>query len=195
MSRHGQPTSLLIDYHGVITDSALPGIDLPELQESPAVVAALELLETGKMGMADFLALLPQRTGAGRRLTLRPRPAVLDAVASLRARGVRVALITNSFRGLRGIRASHGVPDGLFDTVVESWEVGFRKPAAEIFDTAVGRLDTTRNRCLLLDDEITNVESAERLGLRAELVAAEDEVLEAIKRFFPKVAGAPSTSP
>lgn len=63
--------------------------------------------------------------------------------------------------------------DELFDAVVESWEVGVRKPNPAIYRLACERLGVAPERAVFLDDQPANAEGARAAGLRAIVVAAD----------------------
>jgi putative hydrolase of the HAD superfamily len=61
--------------------------------------------------------------------------------------------------------------DELFQVIVDSSEVRMRKPNPAIFRHALERLGgVAPQECLFLDDAASNVEAAERLGMRGVLV-------------------------
>jgi epoxide hydrolase-like predicted phosphatase len=171
-------SAVIFDFHGVLCESSLPSLGLPDLVDDRDVVRAMEELETGRMAMADFLARLPTRAPQRRRLRIVVRRRLVERAVALRATGVRTALLTNSFRGFGGIRARAGVPDDVFDVVVESWQYGMRKPAAELYELTARRLDVEPCRCAYLDDDADNVAAAAALGMTAVQVTDEDQALE-----------------
>jgi FMN phosphatase YigB (HAD superfamily) len=66
---------------------------------------------------------------------LKPRPEVIDLTRRARARGVRVAALSNSWgTGSFDPYAGWGM-DEMFDAVVISDQVGLRKPDPEIFSS------------------------------------------------------------
>jgi putative hydrolase of the HAD superfamily len=71
---------------------------------------------------------------------------------SLRARGVKVAIVSNCTENTRPMLVSLGV-DALADTLVLSCEVGAAKPRAEIFRYALGRLGVTADAAVFVDDQ------------------------------------------
>lgn len=96
---------------------------------------------------------------------LRLEPKVVDAVESLRERGVRVAVLSNSW-------GSHPfdpyAPFNLnerFDVVVISDQVGLRKPEPEIFMLAADRLGLPPEACVFVDDVARYLEPARALGM------------------------------
>jgi epoxide hydrolase-like predicted phosphatase len=110
---------------------------------------------------------------------------VVDRVRSLRDEGYATALCTNNVReGSRSWRRRIPVDD-LFDVVVDSSEVGLRKPDERIYRLTLDRLGVAdAGRAVFLDDHPGNVAGAERAGLvgllvedPADAVAALDALL------------------
>jgi putative hydrolase of the HAD superfamily len=84
-------------------------------------------------------------------------------VEDLRAAGVRVALLSNSW----GNTYPRERIDALFDTVVISGEVGLRKPHAAIFELALERLGLPAEQAVFVDDAEPNVLGARAVGMTA----------------------------
>jgi putative hydrolase of the HAD superfamily len=93
------------------------------------------------------------------------RTVVVDKVRELKARGVRHAIITNNAREFSdGWRAMLPV-DELFDVVVDSCQVGMRKPNPAIFRLALEQLGgIAPERSVFLDDFAPNVAAAQAVG-------------------------------
>jgi putative hydrolase of the HAD superfamily len=90
--------------------------------------------------------------------------AMLDLVRSLRAAGLRTALLSNSWGNDDYPR--HLFPE-LFDVVVISSEVGMRKPEERIFRHTASLLGLAPEECVFIDDVQANVAAAEAIGLVA----------------------------
>jgi len=106
---------------------------------------------------------------------------VVDRIRRLREEGYRTALVTNNVReGSAQWRAL--VPlDELFDAVVDSSEVGMRKPNPAIYAHTLDLLGgVAPERAVFLDDQPGNVAGAERAGLAAILVTGADQAVEAL---------------
>lgn len=104
------------------------------------------------------------------------RTQVVERVRGLRRAGVATAIVTNNAREFRtGWRRLLPL-DELFDAVVDSSEVGLRKPDPRIYRLALERLgDPPAERCVFLDDFEGNVVAARALGLHGILVGEDPE--------------------
>jgi HAD superfamily hydrolase (TIGR01509 family) len=81
-----------------------------------------------------------------------PYPDTVPTLRALRERGIRTAAVSNIGWDPRPVLAAHGLA-GLFDTVVLSYEEGYRKPDPELFKTACSRLDADPARTLMVGDD------------------------------------------
>ncbi|HTN78386.1 MAG TPA: HAD-IA family hydrolase, partial [Acidimicrobiales bacterium] len=100
--------------------------------------------------------------------TWRLNDAVVEVVHDLRAHGVRTSIITNNVAEFRNQWWDALPFDELFDDIVDSHEVGVRKPTAAIYELAMRRIglgDPTRG--VFLDDAMRNVEGARAVGMHA----------------------------
>ena len=87
----------------------------------------------------------------------------------LRAQGVRTAILTNQIVSWREFWRS-SVPVEEFDVVVDSCEVGLRKPEAEIMQLTCKLLGVQPQECVHLDDSKRNIAGAHAVGMEAILV-------------------------
>jgi putative hydrolase of the HAD superfamily len=151
-------------------------------------------LERGAITMDQYLAAIeelwraegfesfptPPR-GGDVMATLRPIPEMIDAARTVRAAGYRTAILTNNVREWGSWRRAWDA-DNLVDVVVDSSEVGMRKPNADIFGFTLERLGSPAERTLFLDDFPWNIAGADAIGLRTmhvtDPVAAASELLE-----------------
>jgi epoxide hydrolase-like predicted phosphatase len=117
----------------------------------------------------DPLAILARMATTGG-----AREAVVAATRALRERGLRTALVTNNAREFsRGWRTLIPIAE-LFDAVIDSSEVGVRKPDPAIFALALRELGgVAPEHAVFLDDFPGNVAAARRLGMQAVLVEAD----------------------
>jgi epoxide hydrolase-like predicted phosphatase len=79
-------------------------------------------------------------------------------------------VLTNNIREFRDRWRELMDFDSLFDTVVDSHEVGLRKPDRAIYELTLGRLGSVAQESAFLDDVQSNVDAASRLGMHGVLV-------------------------
>lgn len=140
-----------------------------------ASVNPVHALERGECSAAEFEKMLAERliTTTGGKVIAdglltrmlsagRPDPAMYQVIRELRQRGIRTALLSNSW-------GNDGYPrqdfPGLFDAVVISGEVGMRKPEPRIFLHTAGLLEVDPAHCVFVDDLEANVKAAAGCGM------------------------------
>jgi putative hydrolase of the HAD superfamily len=95
----------------------------------------------------------------------------VERTRQLRADGYRTALITNNIAEFRDGWRSLVPVDELFEVVVDSCEVGMRKPNPRMFLLATELLGgIAPEHCVFLDDFAGNVRAAEALGMKGIVV-------------------------
>ena len=141
------------------------------------------LLETGRLTLDEFHDRLVARSeGAlGRPLDLGVYAQflrdlgvgvhwmVVHRVRELRAEGYRTAILTNNVKEW-GPYWKQSIPLDLFEVVVDSCDVGLRKPDPAIFGLTCERLGVVPEAAVFLDDTRRHVEAARAVGLHAILV-------------------------
>jgi putative hydrolase of the HAD superfamily len=203
--------AVLFDFGGVLTEpmGSMFAAVAAAAGAEPAEVAALLVgayhgadhplhrLERGEGTFEDFCRWGDEE-GARRgwRLDLRPmishlevvglRQPVLERVADLRRRGYRTAVVTNNFKEVTALWRARVDLDRLFDTVVDSCEVGVRKPEPGIYRIALERLGgVAPEEAVLLDDFEANVAGARAVGLHGILVGNDtDAALAELERLL-----------
>lgn len=98
---------------------------------------------------------------------------VVDRVRSLRAEGYKTGIITNNIREAGASWRDLLDLEALFDVVVDSSEVGMRKPNPAIYRHALGLLGVEADEAVFLDDAPGNVAGARAVGMHAILVEAD----------------------
>lgn len=142
-------------------------------------------LERGEISLDDY------RTSIGRMIaeagfTMRdPQPssprsglnfefvrsdAMFELVHDLKDHGCRLGVLTNNIREFRDRWRSLMDFDSLFDDVVDSHEVGLRKPHPAIYELSLSRLGARAEEAAFLDDMEVNVSAASTLGIHGILV-------------------------
>lgn len=105
------------------------------------------------------------RGGAGMRAE------VVDFARGLKSAGLRSALVTNNAAEFRDYWRRSIPLDELFHCVIDSSEVGVRKPDPRIFELALEQLGVPAARAVFLDDYAGNVAAARRVGMQGVLVS------------------------
>jgi putative hydrolase of the HAD superfamily len=138
----------------------------------------LHELECGRMTEAAFVAALQDEliAVAGREVALPrfaellgdllPNEPMISLMASLRAEGYRMALLTNNVREWAQVWRAMAPIDEIFEIVVDSAFVGMRKPDPEIYELCLERLEVAAGECLFVDDREDNCEGARAVGMR-----------------------------
>jgi len=121
---------------------------------------------------------------------------MVERVRTLREAGYRTALVTNNVAEF-GDGWRQLIPvDELFELVVDSSQVGVRKPDPRIFRLALEQLDGVRpEQAVFLDDFEANVSGARQVGMHG-IVVGEDRA-EALARLedLLATAGPPAARP
>jgi putative hydrolase of the HAD superfamily len=150
----------------------------------------LYALEKGQLTEDEFSAIVqaqlpPEVELAGFREVyfahLHPNEPMIELMRSLRARGLRMAILTNNVREWEPLWRAKLPVDEIFEVVVDSAFVGMRKPEPEIYELTLERLgDGLRaEECLFVDDVDVNCATARELGMHAvHYVSAEQAIPE-----------------
>ncbi len=123
------------------------------------------------------------RPGTGVVIEFVPNAPVVELVEELRAVGFKLGVLTNNVREFRPNWWPILPFEEWFDDIIDSHEVGLRKPNPAIYQLALARLGAEAGRTAFLDDAPTNVAGAERVGMRGVLVDADPtEAVAAVRR-------------
>lgn len=144
-------------------------------------------LETGDMSLHDYLTRLKERAPAilGRPIDfaeysafVRTAPMgvqwpVIHRIRRLLTDGMRLALLTNNVKELGNAWRSTFPVDELFAVIVDSSEVGMRKPDPRIYEHTCARIGVAPTAAVFLDDNVANVTAAQALGMETVHVGTE----------------------
>ena len=193
---------LLVDFGGVLTTNVFDsfrafcvdqGLDPDSIRrlfrEDPEALRLVRGLETGAVTEEQFgerfgaLLGIGQTAGLVDRMFsgLQPDEAMLGALRTARAAGIRTGLISNSMGAGRYDRDAF--PE-LFDGVVISGDVGLHKPQPEIFRLGCERVGLEPGECVFVDDLRENCEGAEAVGMTAVLHRGADTTLPELERLL-----------
>jgi epoxide hydrolase-like predicted phosphatase len=137
------------------------------------------LLETGDLGFHEYLEGVTRRAPEhlGRELEphafmefmqatgVRVRWPIVHEIRRLRDAGVPLALLTNNVKEFGDAWRSSFPVDDLFEIVVDSSEVGMRKPDPRIYQLTCERAGVATEESVFLDDNRDNVAAARALGI------------------------------
>jgi putative hydrolase of the HAD superfamily len=179
--------AVIFDLGGVVMGSPLEAIaryerdhGLPPRAIGRAILSAGEAgawsrLERGEVSLEGFVAPFEDECRAcgvplsGARLMAyiaeagTQRPAMIEAIRRIRARGLRTAALTNNW-GSDTPRGPHPARDH-FDVFIESSVVGLRKPDPRIYELACRELGVAPPRAAFLDDIGANLKTARAMGM------------------------------
>ena len=99
---------------------------------------------------------------------VRPFPDTLSVLRALRARGLRVGLLTNGPSDFQRQKLATTALEEELDAVAISAEIGFAKPEREAFAIALARIGTRAGETAMVGDSLTaDIEGALGAGLAA----------------------------
>jgi putative hydrolase of the HAD superfamily len=188
-------TAVISDFGGVLTTPLVgsfqkfqerSGISLADLGIALATLAAargdnpLFELETGRLTEADFLTALGTQLSDQLR-----REIVLDGFGEtyfadlevnhpfmafmrrLREQDLKMAICTNNVREWSPLWRAMAPVEEIFEVIVDSSEVGARKPDSRIYEVTLEQLGVAPAEAVFIDDLEINCAAARELGLHA----------------------------
>jgi len=106
----------------------------------------------------------------------RPRFIHEYAISSLKARGYKLAVCSNSIRQSVDIMLSRANLLSQFDLTLSSEDVTCPKPDPEIYNKAIARLGLSPMECLIIEDNENGIKAARASGAHLLTVKTVDEV-------------------
>lgn len=161
-------------------------------EAASAVTHDWHRLELGEIGLDEYFAGVVERAPQvlGRPIDLdayrqftRDMPLgihwpIVHRIRRLRDEGLKLGLLTNNVKEFGSAWRATIPVDELFDAVVDSSEVGLRKPDRRIYLLTCERLAVEPSSAVFVDDNLENVAAARAVGMEA--VHFEDDPLAAI---------------
>jgi putative hydrolase of the HAD superfamily len=199
--------AVIFDLGGVVLGSPLHAIAAYEAEFGIAagsvnrVVAdtgeagAWGRLERGLVGLAEFApAFEAECEAAGFAIDARamfermaaasqPRPAMIAAIRELRARGLRVAALTNNWPSEERDDGAYALRSH-FDAFFESSVLGLQKPDPRIYLHACTALAIAPEEAIFLDDIGRNLKAARALGMATIKVDTPEQALADLARLL-----------
>lgn len=194
--------SVIFDYGGVVSPGGrtfeLPkkisdrtGIDLKSVEDT--VRAEWTKLSTGTITEDDFWMSVKRHlnlsdiSGGTSDLwntwekDMMPDPGMLELIADLKNRSFKVGLLSNVVGPTALDIEQHGGYD-IFDFKILSCEVGYSKPASEIYHMALDQLDGIRSHeTIYVDDQQRCLEPAIKLGMYTVLALNTEQIINDIE--------------
>jgi putative hydrolase of the HAD superfamily len=169
--RNGGPHQIVDHFPGVDADKVVEIILGPLGQDTDHPWHRLERGETTmaevrsaqRQAMIDSGLRLP--THLRRDVVFELSEVMISFVAELRSMGLRTGMLTNNVAELRDRWWPLAPWSELFDDIVDSHEVGMRKPNPAIYRLSLTRLGATPERSVFLDDVAQNVTAAQQVGM------------------------------
>jgi epoxide hydrolase-like predicted phosphatase len=148
------------------------------------------LLEIGQLPFDEYIAGIARRAPEhlGRELesdafvrfteamSVRVQWPIVHEIRRLRAERVPVALLTNNVKEFGETWRTSFPVDELFEIVVDSSEVGMRKPDPRIYELTCARAGVRPEDAVFLDDNRDNVAAARALGIETVHVGPDPRV-------------------
>ena len=200
-------SSIFWDFGGVVTSSPFEAFNLFEKENNVPLDFIRKVnstnpfnnawaqLEESKISLKEFdLLFAKESKQLGREIlgrevlsllqgTIRPR--IVAAIKKFKELGFLQACLTNNFdSGDRDISALDDKNDerlkimDLFDFVIESKEVGVRKPSDEFYELALTKTKAIPEKTIFLDDLGINLKPAKLLKISTIKVISEQQALD-----------------
>tara|TARA_Y100001970_G_scaffold163653_1_gene199996 strand:+ start:2234 stop:2878 length:645 start_codon:yes stop_codon:yes gene_type:complete len=112
-----------------------------------------------------------------------PDPIMEELVLELKELEIKVALLTNSVPEFWPV-IENTIETGLFDCIIDSSVVGFRKPDKRIYELASKGLSVQTSSCIMIDDLAHNIEGAQNAGMQGVLFTTPEETKLSVLRYF-----------
>jgi FMN phosphatase YigB (HAD superfamily) len=174
--------AVIVDWGGVLIENPAWGLmhycagalGVPPDRYAQVHNALAGPFQEGRISEPDFwmgvcrrlscpLPVSPSLWGDAFRAVYRPRPEMLALVSSLKARGCKTALLSNTEQPC--VRYLHELRYDAFDVCIFSCEEGVTKPARRIYDLALERLGVVPGKAVFVDDNALFVAGAREAGL------------------------------
>ena len=169
---------LVMGPHHLDTDHPWHRVERGEI-----TLAECRALTKAKMDDAGIVATVPAEkppTTGGPAFTFQLNDDMVTFIHDLKAAGLPIGILTNNVKEFREWWWPLMDFASIFDTIVDSHEVGMRKPNPAIYHLTMDRIGATPARTVFLDDLHANVAAANAVGMHGVLV--EEDSSGAISR-------------
>jgi putative hydrolase of the HAD superfamily len=182
----------LQDAHGVSMEDF--GAAMRTAAEKEGGEIPLFKLERGEITEPEFLEAL--RDGLEPRLghrpelhrfrhvffeALDPNEPMIDLMRECKRGGHRMAMLTNNVQEWEPLWRTMLPVDEIFELVIDSGWVGYRKPEPPVYEITLERLGLPATACLFVDDMEVNCEAARELGFTAVHYREPDQAITEVR--------------
>jgi len=145
------------------------GEEIPLFKLERGEISEDEFIEGLEIGLESILGHRPHLHHFRQKFwgALHPNEEMIALMHELKARGLRMAMLTNNVREWEPLWRSMLPVDEIFEEIVDSAFAGARKPEARIYELTLERVGSPAERCLFIDDLQVNCEAAEAAGMSA----------------------------
>lgn len=145
------------------------GEEIPLFKLERGEISEDEFIEGLEDGLEEILDHRPRLQHFRQKFwgALHPNEPMIELMRELKARGLKMAMLTNNVREWEPLWRAMLPVDEIFEEIVDSAFVGCRKPEARIYELTLERIGMPAEACLFVDDLHPNVEGAEAAGMRA----------------------------
>ena len=153
------------------------------VERGEITLAECRALTKVKMDDAGIVATVPAEkppTTGGPAFTFQLNDDMVAFIHDLKTAGFPIGILTNNVKEFREWWWPLMDFASIFDTIVDSHEVGMRKPNPAIYHLTMDRIGATPARTVFLDDLHANVAAANAVGMHGVLV--EEDSSGAISR-------------
>jgi len=153
------------------------------VERGEITLAECRALTKVKMDDAGIVASVPTEkppTTGGPAFTFQLNDDMVTFIHDLKTAGFPIGILTNNVKEFREWWWPLMDFASIFDTIVDSHEVGMRKPNPAIYHLTMDRIGATPARTVFLDDLHANVAAANAVGMHGVLV--EEDSRGAISR-------------
>jgi epoxide hydrolase-like predicted phosphatase len=116
------------------------------------------------------------------RQQVRPNTELLTFLDTMRATGIKTAVLSNTIAIYRTVQEQAGISlENGFDPILYSWRVEMLKPNKDIFELAVRELKVQPEEILFIDDKLEHVGGAQQVGMKTLLFDETENVILKIR--------------
>ncbi len=138
------------------------------VERGEITLAECRAITKAKLDEKGIVASAPAEspnTSGGPAFTFQLNDDMVAFIHDLKAAGIPIGILTNNVREFREWWWPLMDFESVFDTIVDSHEVGMRKPNPAIYHLTMDRIGATPSRTAFLDDLEANVNAANAIGM------------------------------